>query len=498
MTRPSLHTGVSRRVLGAGVLGTLLLAVGGVGVGAVPRYKDAVASLLGLQSLHRSFAGRTIALVLVVTGILLVAAAWWRVGQLLHVLTPRNVLVIAGLWSLPLLFAPPMFSRDVYAYAGQGHLVASGVDPYVWGPGYLNDKFSDSVDGVWQWTPSPYGPVFLWVAGRLVALAGNHVIPAIVMLRLLAVAGLLLVAWALPKLARAHGVPAQRALWLGVANPFVLIHGVGGAHNDALMVGLLVAGLAVAGRDPSTRRLVLATAIVSTAALVKVPAAAGLAFLPLTVLGGWRPRLRAAALVGATTAVTTVVLTYASGLGWGWLETLNVGSARLSVFSPVTGAGVLVGNLLTRVGLVDSPGPVLRLFFTGGLVVAGGVAVVLLLRAHKLGPLRALGLTLVAVVALAPVVQPWYLLWGLVLLAAVGGEQVVLALGALSVALCLAVLPNGRSLVRPPLYGLPVLAAGSLAALEVRRSAHRILVRDRMVLVAPTPLVAPSVTSAAP
>ena len=478
MTRPSLQTGVSWRVLLSGVLGTLLLALGGVGVGAVPRYKDAMAALLGLQSLHRSPTGRDIALVLVLVGIGLVAAAWWRVGRLLPGLSSRNILLIAGLWSLPLLLAPPMFSRDVYAYAGQGHLVASGVDPYVWGPGYLNDKFSDSVDGVWQWTPSPYGPVFLWVAGRVVAIAGNHVVPAIVMLRLLAVAGLLLVAWALPKLARAHGVPAQRALWLGVANPFVLIHGVGGAHNDALMVGLLVAGLAVAGRNPTSGRLAMAAAVVSTAALVKVPAAAGLAFLPLTVLGGWRPKLRAAAVVGATTAVTTLVLTSATGLGWGWLHTLDVGSARLSVFSPVTGAGVLVGNLLTRLGLVDSPGPVLRIFLTGGLVVAGSIAVVLLLRAHKLGPLRALGLTLIAVVALAPIVQPWYLLWGLVLLAAVGGEQVVLALGALSVALCLAVLPNGHSLIRPPLYGLPVLAAASLAAFEVRRSAHRVLDRE--------------------
>ena len=138
--------------------------------------------------------------------------------------------------------------------------MASGVDPYVWGPGYLNDKFSVSVDAPWQWTPSPYGPVFLWLAGRIVALAGNHLVPAVIMLRLLSVVGLLLVAWALPRLARAHGVPPQRALWLGVANPFVLLHGIGGAHNDTLMVGLLVAGLAIASKSPSTRRLVVATA----------------------------------------------------------------------------------------------------------------------------------------------------------------------------------------------------------------------------------------------
>jgi hypothetical protein len=86
------------------------------------------------------------------------------------------------------------------------------------------------------------------------------------------------------------------------------------------------------------------------------------------------------------------------------------------------------------------------------------------------GPLRALGLTLVVVVVLGPVVQPWYLLWGVVLLAAVADQRSLLALGALSAALCFAVLPSGKSVVRPPLYGLPVVAAAGLAALEVRRA----------------------------
>jgi alpha-1,6-mannosyltransferase len=114
--------------------------------------------------------------------------------------------------------------------------------------------------------------VWLWLSARCVALSHNHVVPAVFMLRGLAVVGMLMVAWALPRLARAHGVLPQRALWLGLANPFVLVHGIGGAHNDALMIGLLIAGLAVAGVDPSRRRLMLAAALIATAALVKPPA----------------------------------------------------------------------------------------------------------------------------------------------------------------------------------------------------------------------------------
>jgi hypothetical protein len=312
----------------------------------------------------------------------------------------------------------------------------------------------------------------------VVWLASGHVVPAIFMFRLLSVLGLLLIAWALPRLARDHGVPPQRAVWLGLANPFVLIHSVGGAHNDSLMIGLLVCGLAVLGREPGPRRLIGAAALITLAALIKVPAVAALGFLPMA-LPTWRQRIRAGAIVAVTSAATAVFCTYVTTLGWGWLNTVDGGSKRLSIFSPLTGAGVLAGHALEAVGLVRQPETVTRIVIAGGFALAGLLAITLLLRSSQLGLLRALGLTLVAVVALAPIVQPWYLLWGLVLLAAVGGERVALALGALSVALCLALLPNGRSLIRPPLYGAPLLAAAALAAVEVRRSAHVVLEAER-------------------
>ena len=52
----------------------------------------------------------------------------------------------------------------------------------------------------------------------------------------------------------------------------MLLHLVGGAHNDAMMLGLLVAGLAAALRRPP----VLGAVLVTLAALVKAPAALGL------------------------------------------------------------------------------------------------------------------------------------------------------------------------------------------------------------------------------
>ena len=77
--------------------------------------------------------------------------------------------------------------------------------------------------------------------------------------------------WSVPRIARATGVDPVAALWLGVLNPLVLIHLVADAHNDALMLGLMMAGLALA----LERRPAVGAVLVTLAALVKAPAGAG-------------------------------------------------------------------------------------------------------------------------------------------------------------------------------------------------------------------------------
>jgi hypothetical protein len=81
--------------------------------------------------------------------------------------------------------------------------------------------------------------------------------------------------WAVPRLARAYGVNPSSALWLGVLNPLVVLHLAADAHNDAIMLGLMCAGLALAVE----RRPAAGAALITLAALVKAPAALGLVFL---------------------------------------------------------------------------------------------------------------------------------------------------------------------------------------------------------------------------
>jgi alpha-1,6-mannosyltransferase len=414
----------ARRLLAAGTVGSALVAIGGWGSGALPPGSSYWA--LGTP--------------LVVVGVLLLGVAWWRL---------RSRCVAASLlWGAPLLLAPPMFSRDVYAYAGQALLVARGLDPYAVGPGALDGPLVEGVDDVWIDTPSPYGPLWLGLAGLVVRGTGESLLPALLGMRLLAVVGLALAGWAL------HRLGGERALWLGVANPLVLLHLLAGAHNEALMLGLMVAGLAV----PS---LPLAAALVTLAALVKLPAVAVLPFLVMAV-PGWRARARAALVVLASTAVVAASVSAATGLGWGWLTTLDAGRARLSLFSPTTGLGVLL------------PGgdAVLEVVLALGVLVAAAVAGVLLLRTPALGPVRAAGLALLAVSLLLPVVQPWYVLWGVLPLAAVLRGRQAAAVAALCLVLALLVWPSGRSVVRPPLYGVPTLLAAGVAVVVLRRTAR--------------------------
>ncbi|GAA1957075.1 polyprenol phosphomannose-dependent alpha 1,6 mannosyltransferase MptB [Kitasatospora viridis] len=403
----------ARRCRHLGLVGSLVLALGGLGAGAVP--------------LGRPHAPTRPGIFLAWFGMVLLIAAWLLLGRAVRGAappSPRWLLRTLFCWAAPLVLGPPLFSRDVYSYLAQGALVGAGINAYTHGPAVLGGPFDAQVPGLWQHTPAPYGPVFLLLADAVAHLAGHALSAGVLLLRLVALAGLGLLAVVLPRLARACGVPAPAALWLGLLNPLVLFHLVAGAHNDALLLALLVTGLLL------RRRPFWAAVLVTLAALVKLPAALGLAAVALL----WGERLRgrtglgraataAAALAVAATAVaTTAAVTALTGVGYGWVHALAV---------PVSAGSWSLTSLLGR-----ACGWLLAAFFApyraglGGLAVvawrwlglAAAVASVLLLvgrvRRRKIGAVYAVGLALVAVVALGPAIRPWYALWGGVLIAA--------------------------------------------------------------------------------
>jgi hypothetical protein len=201
---------------------------------------------------------------------------------------------------------------------------------------------------------------------------------------------------------------------LGLLNPLVLVHFVGGAHNDALMVGLTVAGFALAASGRENAGIIA----VALGLLVKAPALLALVFLVPLIAAAGSPRKTAAATVrvAVVAAATVVSVTVLVGLGYGWLHALDTPTKVRNGLSISTDVGLLIGYPMKWLGVATLDG-VVGACRAVGLAAALAAIAVAVLRARRLGPLYALGLALTALVVLGPILHPWYLLWGFVPLA---------------------------------------------------------------------------------
>ncbi|MDX3135765.1 polyprenol phosphomannose-dependent alpha 1,6 mannosyltransferase MptB, partial [Streptomyces europaeiscabiei] len=342
---------------------------------------------------------------------------------------------VSGLKSQAPLLAPPLFSRDVYSYLAQGAMVDAHMDVYLHGPARLGGPLADEVAPMWRHTATPYGPVFLAVASGLSGLTEGRIPAGLIGMRVIALLGVALMAAALPRLARHGGADPAVAVWLGALNPLVLLHLVAGAHNDALMLGLLGVGLVLA----RGRWYLLGVVLVTLAALVKAPAALGLAALVMMRGRTGRVRTTVAALVVAT--ATTGAVTALAGTGYGWIAALRTPVSPQN-WSPTSVLGRATGTLLHGLGSDLAP-LALPAWRAAGLLLTLAVVLFVWLRLRP-GPVYALGLSLAAVAALGPAIRPWYALWGLFLIAAAARSVLVQRRVAVaSGMLALAVLPSG-------------------------------------------------------
>ncbi|MHA6794792.1 polyprenol phosphomannose-dependent alpha 1,6 mannosyltransferase MptB [Pseudonocardia bannensis] len=475
----------SRLARRLGLTGALLMAIGALGGGALPVPNP----LNGLRVLGLPARNATVSIAVVYAGMGMLVLAWLWIGRMLRArgaVAPapdHGQLARTGLlWALPLAAAPPMFSKDVYSYLAQSAITARGLDPYALGPAQalgVDDPLTRTIPTIWRDTPAPYGPLFLALGRGITALTGDDVILGVIAHRALAVAGVALIIWALPRLAERCGLEPGLALWLGAANPLVLFHLVSGIHNEALMIGLMLAGLEI-GLRSQRRGWVWGAVLITAGAAVKLPAILALGFLGMHLARRWGGRVRDVALAAAAlTAIAVAVFAafgFGTGLGFGWLGTLGTANVIRSWMSLSTDLGQLSGQIGILAGLGDHTDSVLTL--TRGL---GGLAAALLCGLLLLATLRGrvepvtgLGAGLGAVVLLGPVVHPWYLLWAAIPLAATRGlpryRRVALAASAV---LALMVPPTGADFAFRA-YQLPMsIVAGVVvlgaAVLMVRR-----------------------------
>ncbi|MGW2996701.1 polyprenol phosphomannose-dependent alpha 1,6 mannosyltransferase MptB, partial [Streptomyces sp. NPDC001193] len=243
-------------------------------------------------------------------------------------------------------------------------------------------------------------------------------------------------------------------------NPLALVHQVGGAHNEALMIGLMVAGLVAFRRG----HWVLGTVVLVSATLVKVPAAVALLCAAAWSVGGRPDRragwLRAAGIALAGLAALVLGVTVC-GQGWGWLSTLRGPAQVYTVLSPSTDVGRVLGLLSEGFG-VGTAGDAIAAARSVGLVLGVCLVGFCVWRAPRTGPEYAGGMALLGLVVTAPVVQPWYLLWGMVPLAAVAWRLLESTRARLaSLVLLFMVLPSGTSATWS--YGVAAVTGASAA-----------------------------------
>jgi hypothetical protein len=358
----------------------------------------------------------------IIVGMALLVWQWWRIRPRAGGGVERPGLVFAA-WSLPLLLAPPILSGDATLYADAGYELLHGINPYVAGLGAAGGPFASGVDPLWLGRGVAYPPLTLLVDAVIVAATGAQPYLSVLGMRIPALVGVALIGVSLTRIARVRGKDAAVPLWWGLLNPLLVLHFVGGAHNDALMAGVALAAIWVAVEFPSVwARWLLAPALAGVAMALKqqggltVLAVAGAPILDELRRATLGRRLY---LLGRRTAGVTAValavfvgVTLASGLGLGWAKwlTLMGVAGTIAPFGMVSQYG---GMLLTYLGA--DPGP-----FKFVVAIVSNVVLVVVLAWIVVRwsdrPVHAVGWGSLALAVLGQALHPWYVPWSLAVL----------------------------------------------------------------------------------
>lgn len=463
-----------RRIRLFGTTGAVLILIGSLGTGMMPVLQNPIVGMRVFSLPSRMF---STALTISIGGTMMLVLAWILLGR--YAIGRFSVEVAENrsparrmsrsqadrtlvMWIFPLLFAPPLLSKDVYSYLAQSAIGFRGMDPYTYSPMRglgVDHVLSLSVPNLWKDTPAPYGPLFLWIGEQITRVTGETITVAVFLHRLVALVGVALIIWALPRLARRCGVSSVAALWLGAMNPLLILHLVGGIHNEALMIGMMLVGVewcfraiydadslwSPARRLPSAAGWLLlgGAAMIAASAMIKVTSLLALGFVGVALARRWGatlPALRnapwrqwwarskqtvralaaAAAVTGAVAVLVVVAICLGTGLGFGWTSTTTTGGIVRSWMSMPTLLSVVSGRIGLWLGLGEQTQAILDVARPIGQLIAAAFVVrwLLAVLSGRIHPLGGLGIAMATVIIFFPFVQAWYLLWAIIPLAA--------------------------------------------------------------------------------
>jgi hypothetical protein len=163
-----------------------------------------------------------------------------------------HVVVFVG----PILLSTDVFSYIAYARMGVEH----GLNPYTHGPiAIMHDPVYRYVGVDWKHVATAYGPLYTLISYPLAPLGLKGALWGMKVEALVGSAGTLWLVW---RCARARGYEPAWALLAVGANPLYIIYGLGGAHNDLLMLMAMMAAVSLtfSGRDGAAAAAVVAGA----------------------------------------------------------------------------------------------------------------------------------------------------------------------------------------------------------------------------------------------
>jgi alpha-1,6-mannosyltransferase len=333
-------------------------------------------------------------------------------------LSMRAVAIMAVVFHVVVLTLPLLFSRDVYSYGYYGRLVTTyGANPYISTPKDFpfNGLFTYTWPG-WRATPSVYGPLFTWISAALTTVVksipglinGFQVVAAVASLGTMAV-----VAKTVRKVRPERAVFAAAMVGL---NPVVVLHVVGGGHNDAqLALFLALAVLALfGGRD------MLAAVALGLAISVKASAIVPFVLLLVAITAKTEPERRRQVLfrTAGLGALTWLVIALPF-LQW---ENWTLGLVDVARNDSWMAAGQIVVRVFSLGGLLLGGEQIAgTMEVIARIILFGTAAVIIGVLARRLwrvpaarrpaALVAAWGWGFLAVLLLSPVMYSWYLMW---------------------------------------------------------------------------------------
>lgn len=418
------HEGKRHRVrtLVWGTIGSLMIMLGSYGVGWMSDTSDFWRSPI-IRTVRYDPTWIITCVVLLAAGAMIMCREWLRIYYKVgaNASSHRWLIAVITCWSIPQLFSLTLFSRDMFSYYGQGQVIANGLDPYKHGVSEITNFFQNGADPMWAQSPPPYGPIFIKIEQFVVWVSDGNIDIALFLFRIISALSFVGIILFSMGLAQVHGYSRSRTLWQVGVNPLFIAAFISSGHNDSMMTMFMVGGLYFAKRYRTFWGGVAGVTMIALGVAVKPLALIVLPFVGLLWAGklaSW-PRRFSYWVMSLVLLFSEMWLMGAiSGLGFGWVGALATTAGQYIWFTPF---GLIISLFMP----LEASSPedfeaIKHIIETIGKGLGVLCAMLFAFFGRDREIVRRAGLAIIVMLVLSPMIQPWYLLWAIPLLAATG------------------------------------------------------------------------------